>query len=59
MAAEKAIGKAGRAGKDKNTFPLGAISQHNVILAHLPSMGSNKCCDHGSGLAVEFSEDRG
>ena len=48
--------KVTRARGDQNVYTAGVISQHNIILAYMPRMGSNSAAAVAGGLRASFHE---
>ena len=44
----------GKVGGDQNTYTLGTIGRHNVVLAHMPGMGINSAATVAAGLRSSF-----
>lgn len=46
----------GKAEGDQNAYSTGMIGRHNVVLAHMPSMGNNSASAVAAGLRSSFPE---
>src|SRR4051812_37118519 len=44
----------GKAGGDQNTYTTGVIGKYNVVLVHMPSMGSTSAALSAAGLRSSF-----
>ena len=44
----------GRAQEDSNTYTLGVIGKHNVVLAYMPGMGSTSATTVATGLKASY-----
>ncbi|KAK5049353.1 hypothetical protein LTR84_004282 [Exophiala bonariae] len=48
--------QCGKAEGDQNAYSTGMVARHNVVLAHMPSMGNNSASAVAAGLRSSFPE---